>query len=63
MRYNPKSGGRRPLFLDGGLEVENLTEVNFKDLDFQDGIKANEKIILEALGVPPILWTVVIMQI
>ena len=43
--------------------VENLTEVNFKDLDFQDGIKANEKIILEALGVPPILWTVVIMQI
>ena len=54
-RYNPQSGGRRPLFLDGGLEVENLTEVNFKDLDFQDGIKANEKIILEALGVPPIL--------
>jgi|TARA_R100000231_G_scaffold133457_2_gene106373 HK97 family phage portal protein len=54
-RYNPQSGGRRPLFLDGGLSVENLTEVNFKDLDFQDGIKANEKIILEALGVPPIL--------
>ena len=54
-RYNPQSGGRRPLFLDGGLEVENLTEVNFKDLDFQDGIKANEKIILEALGIPPIL--------
>jgi HK97 family phage portal protein len=54
-RYNPQSGGRRPLFLDGGLEVENLTEVNFKDLDFQDGIKANEKIILEAIGIPPIL--------
>ena len=54
-RYNPQSGGRRPLFLDGGLEVENLTEVNFKDLDFQDGIKANEKFILEALGIPPIL--------
>ena len=34
-RYNPQSGGRRPLFLDGGLEVENLTEVNFKELDFQ----------------------------
>jgi HK97 family phage portal protein len=54
-RYNPQSGGRRPLFLDGGLEVENLTEVNFKDLDFQDGIKANEKIILEAMGIPPVL--------
>ena len=54
-RYNPQSGGRRPLFLDGGLEVENLTEVSFKDLDFQEGIAANEKIILKALGIPPIL--------
>ena len=54
-RYNPASGGRRPLFLDGGLEVENLTEISFKDLDFQDGIKSNERIILEAMGIPPIL--------
>ena len=54
-RYNPQSGGRRPLFLDGGLEVENLTEVNFRNLDFQDGIKANEKIVLEAMGIPPVL--------
>jgi HK97 family phage portal protein len=54
-RYNPQSGGRRPLFLDGGLEVENLTEVNFKDLDFQQAIASNEKIILEAMGIPPIL--------
>jgi HK97 family phage portal protein len=54
-RYNPQSGGRRPLFLDGGLSVENLTEVNFKDLDFQEAIASNEKIILKALGVPPIL--------
>ena len=54
-RYNPQSGGRRPLFLDGGLEVENLTEVNFKNLDFQDGINTNEKIILKCLGIPPIL--------
>jgi len=54
-RYNPQSGGRRPLFLDGGLEVENLTEINFKDLDFQEAIKSNEKIILEAMGIPPIL--------
>ena len=54
-RYNPQSGGRRPLFLDGGLEVENLTEISFKDLDFQDAIHNNEKIILKALGIPPIL--------
>ena len=54
-RYNPRNGGRRPLILDGGLEVDSLTKVNFKELDFQPSIAANEKVILEALGVPPIL--------
>jgi len=55
MRYNPSTGGRRPLILDGGLEVEPMSQVNFKELDFQESIRANEKVILEALGVPPIL--------
>lgn len=55
MRYNPSSGGRRPLILDGGLEVDSLSKVNFKELDFQESIKANERIILEAMGIPPIL--------
>ena len=54
-RYNPSTGGRRPLILDGGLEIDNLTEVNFKDLDFQAAIEANERIILQAIGVPPLL--------
>ena len=54
-RYNPSTGGRRPLILDGGLEVDNLTDVNFKDLDFQEAISSNEKIILQAIGVPPLL--------
>ena len=54
-RYNPKNGGRRPLILDGGIEVDDLTKINFKELDFQASIDANEKIILEAIGVPPIL--------
>ena len=54
-RYNPTTGGRRPLILDGGLEVDTLTKINFKELDFQSSINANEKIILEAMGVPPIL--------
>ena len=54
-RYNPRTGGRRPLILDGGLEVDALTKINFKELDFQSSIAANEKIILEAMGVPPIL--------
>ena len=55
MRYNPTTGGRRPLILDGGLEVEPMSQINFKELDFQDSIRANEKVILESLGVPPIL--------
>ena len=55
MRYNPTTGGRRPLILDGGLEVSSLTNINFKELDFQGSITANEKIILEAMGIPPIL--------
>ena len=55
VRYNPNTGGRRPLILDGGLEIDNLNEVNFKDLDFQPSIAANEKIILSALGIPPLL--------
>jgi HK97 family phage portal protein len=55
MRYNPNSGGRRPLILDGGLDVSTLTNINFKELDFQSSITANEKIILEAMGIPPVL--------
>ena len=54
-RYKPEAGGRRPLILDGGIEVDNLTNVNFKELDFQSAITENEKIILKALGVPPIM--------
>jgi HK97 family phage portal protein len=54
-RYNPKGGGRSPLVLDGGLEVAELSKVNFKELDFQSAIAENEKIILKAIGVPPIL--------
>ena len=55
VRYKPDAGGRRPLILDGGIEVDQISNVNFKDLDFQSSIAENEKIILKALGVPPIL--------
>jgi HK97 family phage portal protein len=54
-RYNPEAGGHRPLILDGGLELDTLSNTNFKELDFAESIKANENIILEAIGVPPIL--------
>jgi len=54
-RYSPDSGGKRPLILDGGIELDKVSNVNFKELDFQTAIAENEKIILKALGVPPIM--------
>ena len=54
-RYRPDAGGRRPLILDGGIEIDSVANVNFKELDFQSAIAENEKIILKALGVPPIM--------
>lgn len=54
-RYRPDSGGKRPLILDGGMEIDEISSVNFRELDFQQGIAENEKIILKALGIPPIL--------
>jgi HK97 family phage portal protein len=53
--YNPKCGGERPIILDGGMEMGNINTVNFRELDFQNSISENEKIIMKAMGVPPIL--------
>lgn len=53
--YNPSRGGRRPLVLDGGLTVDKLSAVSFKELDFEASIRAKDHDILTALGVPPIL--------
>lgn len=54
-KYRPDAGGRRPLVLDGGLEIDSISKVNFKELDFQAAIAENENIILKALGIPPVL--------
>jgi HK97 family phage portal protein len=54
-RYNPKTGGRRPLILDGGLEIDKISTTNFKELDFESSVVSHEERILKALGVPPIL--------
>jgi len=54
-KYNPKSGGRRPLVLDGGLEIDSLSNVDFKKLDFEDSVTNLEHSILKVIGVPPIL--------
>jgi HK97 family phage portal protein len=54
-RYRPGSGGKRPIILDGGMSVDSISSISFKELDFQQAIMESEKTILKALGVPPIL--------
>lgn len=54
-KYRPDSGGKRPLVLDGGLEIDAISNINFKELDFQASIAENENIVLKALGIPPVL--------
>ena len=55
-RYKPDTGGRRPLILDGGIELDKISNVNFKELDFQNAILENEKIISKAMGIPYLLF-------
>ena len=50
IRYKPDAGGRRPLILDGGIEIDQIANVNFRELDFQEAIAENEKIILKAVS-------------
>jgi len=54
-QYRPQSGGRNPMILDGGMEIDSISNVSFKELDFGPSIDSNEKIVLKALGVPPVL--------
>jgi len=53
--YNPKMGGKRPVILDSGMKPYPIAQTNFKDMDFDLGIKTNGEKVLQALGVPPIL--------
>ena len=53
--YNPRSGGKRPIILDGEFEMEDLGKTNFQELDFAESISTQERKILKAIGVPPIL--------
>lgn len=55
-KYNPKTGGFRPMILDGGAELKAIHDIDFKKIGFQESMIDNEKIILEALGVPQILF-------
>lgn len=54
-RYRPDGGGRRPLILDGGMDIDSITNVSFKEMDFEASIESAEVEILKVLGIPPIL--------
>lgn len=54
-KYKPGSGGKRPIILDGGMKLEKISDVNFRELDFQNAIKEKEDVVLKCLGIPPLL--------
>lgn len=53
--YSPKAGARRPLLLDGDFKVNPLSDIKWKELDFENSVTGHELKILKALGVPPVL--------
>lgn len=55
-RYNPKTGARRPMIVDSGLKPVPLTDSNFREMDFDLSVKTGNVKILNALGVPQVLF-------
>ena len=53
--YNPLTGARRPMILDGGFKLNPLSQFKFGELDFENSVEKAETKLLKALGVPPIL--------
>ena len=49
------NGARSPAILDGGLKVDKFSNVNFKELDFENSIERLQQDMSKALGVPYIL--------
>jgi HK97 family phage portal protein len=54
-KYNSKNGGKRPVILDSGLKPHNISDTNFKEMDFDQSIKTHSEKIMAAVGVPPLL--------
>lgn len=55
-KYNPKSGSRRPMIVDSGLKPVPIAQTNFKEMDFDQSLKSHNLKILNALGVPQVLF-------
>lgn len=53
--YSPKAGAKRPIILDADLKVNPISQISFRDLDFENSVSNHELKILKVLGVPPML--------
>lgn len=56
-QYSPRGGGRRPMILDNGLKLTQMGQADFKELDFDQSMKSHNIKILNALGVPEVLFS------
>lgn len=56
-KYSPKNGGKRPMIVDSGLKPYPIGQSNFKDLDFDVSIARHNIKILNAVGVPEVLFS------
>jgi len=56
-QYRPKSGGKKPMILDGGMSLDSLGHTDQRQLDFNESIATYESTIAKALGVPEVLLT------
>lgn len=55
INYSSKSGGRRPMILDGGMQIKDLGSKDFRELDYKESLNAHIDNIMVALGVPSVL--------
>jgi HK97 family phage portal protein len=49
------NGARSPAILDGGLKIDNISNINFSQLDFEGSIERIQQDMAKALGVPYVL--------
>ena len=54
-RFSPMAGGRRPIILDADMDIKNLMDKSFAELDYSTSIKDKEEAISIAVGVPYLL--------
>jgi len=55
-KYNPRTGARRPMIVDSGLKPVPIASANFKEMDYDTSIRQHNTKILNALGVPQVLF-------